>query len=409
MSSMVENRKIEHCETGYDADNLLVAKATAGDRDALENLCKTIAKGVFYRVKYSMDSDSDAEDASQEVLLKVCLKIHELRAPEAFRVWLGKIIIGETNRFLKKGIKHRKILNISDYIDTIAEDREIYLPTEFVESHTTRKAVIDAISKLPARQRQAVVFYYYDGLRISDIADAMELAPSSVSTHLARARESIKYEVEKDTYPCAGKAVKLQSLSMGFFIFDALKDEVAGFTISNANWLQNALMQYQAIIEAKAMTVSAVTAKTAAPARLFIFKCATVCVIGALCCGLLMIDYRNRPETHMQWVESVAPGDGKIVFTGGELYRGTNRVNPLRACLELGEQQKTVAVNEWLITTRDNRSEVLFSGYGSDVDFSELLLYESRKYGEYMLQFLFDCESGTRYRISSNFYIKERP
>jgi RNA polymerase sigma-70 factor (ECF subfamily) len=405
---MVENRKTKHHDTGYDADNLLVAKAAAGDRDALENLCKTIAKGIFYRVKYSIDSDSDAEDASQEVLLKVCMKIHELRAPEAFRVWLGKIIIGETNRFLKKGTKHRKILNISDYIDTIAEDRETHLPTEFVESTTTRKSVIDAISKLPARQRQAVVFYYYDGLRINDIADAMELAPSSVSTHLARAREAIKYEVERDFYPHAGTAVQLQSLSMGFFIFDALKDEAAGFTMSNTSWLQNVLTQYQAIAPAKATAVSAVTAKTA-PTRLFIFKCVTVCVLSALCCGLLMIDYGYESESHMQWVESVAPGDGRIVFSGGEMYRGTNRVNPLYASLELGEQKETVAVNEWLITTRENSGEVLFRGYGSDVDFSQLLLYENRHFGEYMLLFLFDCEFGTRYRISSNFFIKDLP
>ena len=408
MRSSVDNHKNECRQSDYKADALLVARASAGNKEALAELCGSIAKGVLYRVKYSLNSYSDAEDVSQEVLLQVCKRIHELRSPEAFRVWLGRIIIGETNRFLKKRIMSQDILNINDYIDAIVEDREEFLPAEFAENADARKAVLDAISKLPARQRQVVLFYYYDGLSINDIAEAMNLAQSSVSTHLVRARESIKLQIQKGTDTGNGAVAKMQSMSLGFILFDVLKEDAASFVISNSSWLQNALTHCSAAIAAgTAATFVNTTAKTSI--SLILSKCAVVFVLGAVSCGLLMIDNKPALKPAIQWVESAAMGEGKIIFSGGELYRGTNRVNPLSAHPELEEKRDTIVVNEWWITPRENDNEVLFRGYKSGIDLSLTELRDTCQYGEYMLRFLLECESGAVYRMSSNFYIKELP
>ena len=409
MDSAAENLNIKDRRSDYAADTLLIKKATAGDKDALTELCNVIARGVLYRVRYSMNNYTDAEDVSQEVLLQVCMRINELRVPEAFRVWLGKIIMGEINRFLKKGIRNRDVLNISDYIDAIAEDRKSFLPDECAEKDETRRTVLNAISKLPARQRQVVLFYYYDGLSISDIAEAMELANSSVSTHLIRARESIKAQLLKDSSEDNEKIANLNSMSMGIILFEAINTEAVNFSILNTSWLQSVLAQCQSVImsETTAASIAMTPANTKTSTGLFVGKCAAICILGAVSCGILMIDHRPTPVPAVQWIESLAIGSGKVIFTGGETYRGTNRVNPLNAYPELDEDNESITISRWWVTTKENDNETLFHGLGRYVDLSELGLYENHQYGEYLLKFLIECESGALFRMSSNFYIKE--
>ena len=412
MSSTADSKRTELRKSDYIADALLVAQASAGNREALAELCNVIAKGVLYRVKYSINSHSDAEDISQEVLIQVCTKIHELRAPEAFRVWLGRIIIGETNRFLKKGIKHRDILNISDYIDTIEEDRESFLPAEFTENDDSRRAVLSSISKLPVRQRQVVMFYYYDGLSVNDIAESMELAQSSVSTHLARARESIKTDLQKEAQHSPGTAAKLHAVPIGILLFDAFSAEAAAFTMTGTGWVQGAILATQGAAASEGAKAAATTAGKTASIGIFILKCAAVCIIGILCCGVLMMDFKpaTAPEEEaVEWkeVESAAVGDGKVVFESSGVYRGTNRVNPISASIEFGDDEVAISVSQWWITTRENGDNILFSGYGGDVDLALLELQVKEQYGEYMIRFLLESESGATYRMSSNFYIKE--
>ena len=54
----------------------MVEKAMHGNRIALAELCQTIARGVLFRLSYKLKNRADAEDATQEVLIRVCESIH---------------------------------------------------------------------------------------------------------------------------------------------------------------------------------------------------------------------------------------------------------------------------------------------------------------------------------------------
>ena len=169
-----------------------VERAIQGDGDALCYLCEKISKSVIFQVTHILGGQANAEDVSQEVLIRVCENIAKLRSPKAFKVWLSRIIINEKNRYLAKSMRRVEVLHIEDYMESVAEDNDNFLPQQSAENTEMRGAVMGIIQSLPKRQREAIVLYYYEGLSVGDIADTLEITSQSVSKHLALAREKLR-------------------------------------------------------------------------------------------------------------------------------------------------------------------------------------------------------------------------
>lgn len=60
-----------------------------------------------------------------------------------------------------------------------------------------RRAVADAIRRLPARQRDCVVLHYFAGLSDAEIAADLGIGAGSVKTHLHRARATLAEHLEQ--------------------------------------------------------------------------------------------------------------------------------------------------------------------------------------------------------------------
>ena len=48
------------------------------------------------------------------------------------------------------------------------------------------------IAKLPMKLREVVLLYYYEDMTTEEIADALGIAPSTVSSRLKKAREKLR-------------------------------------------------------------------------------------------------------------------------------------------------------------------------------------------------------------------------
>ena len=60
-----------------------------------------------------------------------------------------------------------------------------------------RSAVIDALSRLPARQREALVLRYYADLSEAEIANAMGISRGAVKSHTARGMTALRNVLEQ--------------------------------------------------------------------------------------------------------------------------------------------------------------------------------------------------------------------
>ena len=185
-----ENKKLE----------VLVSKAIKGDSEALHRLCESIAQSVLFRTKHTLNNPMDAEDVSQNVLIRVCENIHTLRQPKAFRVWLSRIVTNEARTHMAKSISESSMVNIDDYVASLADESEERFPHNCVEVKEFRRDVMEVLSDLPTRQREAMMLYYYDQLSVGEISKIMDIPHQSVSRYLSIARIECGKKLNKNIY-----------------------------------------------------------------------------------------------------------------------------------------------------------------------------------------------------------------
>ena len=192
----------EQHSNAQDHLEMLVEKASQGNKDALGEICEKIAKSVLFKVTYILGQQSGVEDVSQEVLIRVCENIQNLRSPKAFKTWLNRIIVNEKNRYLAKNMRHGETLDIDDHLEETTEEAGEFTPQEYVESKELRHKVMQVVQGLPARQRETIILYYYEGLSVTEIAKVLDVTTQSVSKNLAVARGKLRGELgDLDGYP----------------------------------------------------------------------------------------------------------------------------------------------------------------------------------------------------------------
>ncbi|MCL2889301.1 MAG: sigma-70 family RNA polymerase sigma factor, partial [Eggerthellaceae bacterium] len=226
------------------------------------DLCRAIARDVLFRVTYRISNRTDAEDAAQEVLIRVCSKIHDLKNPKAFGGWLHSIIMNETNRYLATGLAKAAILDIQDYIEAAEEEDSEFLPQEYVLEQEDREKVMEIIRRLPDRQQEAIILHYYEALSITETADVMGVSRPAASRYLALAREKIKSELEKRVGAEAayGRTANLAVLPMGALITEALQLEAGQLTGISGAWLEQAVGSCNTYVESGMLSTAGASA-----------------------------------------------------------------------------------------------------------------------------------------------------
>ena len=180
----------------YEEIEALAKKAIRGDNDALYELCEKHARSILFRAKYMLGNEMDAEDVAQNVLLRVCENIKDLRKPKAFHAWLSRIIVNETRRYMAARTKRGQVEDIDDYMEELVEDDAQLLPGEYLEGLSVHDAIMEIVSRLPARQREAILLHYYDELKVTEVGKAMGIPHQSASRYLLLAREKLRADLE---------------------------------------------------------------------------------------------------------------------------------------------------------------------------------------------------------------------
>ncbi|MCI8963269.1 MAG: RNA polymerase sigma factor [Eubacterium sp.] len=95
-----------------------VDKATAGDKKALETLVKSVQDMVFNLSLRMLGTFADAEDATQDILLKMITHLSSFRGDSSFTTWVFSIAVNHLKNY-KKHMFARRPLNFEYYGDDI--------------------------------------------------------------------------------------------------------------------------------------------------------------------------------------------------------------------------------------------------------------------------------------------------
>lgn len=174
----------------------LVIDAQAGDADAMEKLLVEVHPSVSYQCSQVLrNTPSEVEDAIQEVLLTIYMKIGTLEKPEAFKGWVNQIAVRRCINVMNAKPKEYQFAETEDghsAIDDLEELDQQRIPDAAIDNEETARMVQALIDRLPDSQRITVYFFYYDGLSVKQIAKLMGTTENTVKSRLNYARKAIK-------------------------------------------------------------------------------------------------------------------------------------------------------------------------------------------------------------------------
>jgi RNA polymerase sigma-70 factor, ECF subfamily len=158
----------------------LVKKAIKGNKKAFEELL-ILHSDQLYRTAYLyVGNREDALDVVQETAYKALLAVDKLRDERYFLTWLTRILIHCAYDVLKKNKREIPIEKI------------IELPSAQKGKWDETLDLVEAIERLNAHYRDAVILFYYQDLPISEVAKIMNAPENTVKTYLSRGKNQLK-------------------------------------------------------------------------------------------------------------------------------------------------------------------------------------------------------------------------
>ena len=187
----------------------LVPLVQAGDSEAFSTLYHATYPSARYHAKTILNNEQDIEDALQEAYATAYYRIGTLREPEAVSAWIAQIVT-YTCMHKKRGGKANASFSLDDetfYYEPVADDSSS--PEALLDNWGTAEILSRIIEQLPEIQRLTVTMFYYDELRVSEIAAAMGCSENTVKGRLSDARRNIEKAVREEEK----RGVKLYSVT----------------------------------------------------------------------------------------------------------------------------------------------------------------------------------------------------
>ena len=176
----------------------VLTAAMSGDRRALDGLLRQIRPQVLALVRRGADDPDEAEDVTQEVLVKVTRSLGRLHTPACFLGWLFRIVQNELHNARRAAQSRRSVqlrLGAMGPPSAITPD-----PIRILEHRRVRAAVARLVNRLPDDQRDACRLVYVDGLRPTEAAGALGRPHGTVRASLCRGRRTLRLRLAESRF-----------------------------------------------------------------------------------------------------------------------------------------------------------------------------------------------------------------
>ena len=140
-------------------------------------------QNMVYRIAlHYFGNSQDAEDAVQEVFLRLYTAEKSFESPEHLRRWLIRVTVNVCRDVLRSPWRRRRV--------SLEE-----LPEEPVFDQPEQAALYREIMALPEKYRTVRTLFYYEELSVKEIGELLGLRTSAVTTRLHRARARLKEQL----------------------------------------------------------------------------------------------------------------------------------------------------------------------------------------------------------------------
>lgn len=169
-----------------ELDPALIAQAAGGDRRALKRLSDALLPRVHALAYRLTGVRADAEDITQEAFLRLWKVLPDWDPGRAkLSTWLYRVT---TNLAIDRQRRRREAPLPEGYDAPGGEPT----PEAALSAGETRAEIAEAVSRLPERQRAAIILSHFEELGNDETAEILGISVEAVESLLSRGRRALR-------------------------------------------------------------------------------------------------------------------------------------------------------------------------------------------------------------------------
>ena len=177
-------------------DEALVDAAVQGDRASLEELVSRHQPWIYNIAVRMVYNPQDAQDVTQEVLLKILLRLSTFRKESSFRTWMYRIV---ANHVLEVKRKEQHTISFSEYAKIINSTPDLELPdadalpvdASLLVKETQYECMMGMLLCLDPMQRLTFILGALMGVTDAVGSEILGISKANFRQKLARARRDL--------------------------------------------------------------------------------------------------------------------------------------------------------------------------------------------------------------------------
>jgi RNA polymerase sigma-70 factor, ECF subfamily len=173
--------------TAADEQHLL-NEARRGNPDAYAVLVRRYVKQVYTIAYGFVRNHQDAEDITQEALVRAYHAMKGFRGDAGFGTWLYRIV---TNLSLNRAKSHQR-RSAHEVVHTGAVESAPAEESNPLETQELQLHFEKALHELPTMQRAVMILRHVDGLSTRQVSEILRCSEGTVKTHLFRGLKRLK-------------------------------------------------------------------------------------------------------------------------------------------------------------------------------------------------------------------------
>ena len=181
---MTETQRLEHVALEF------VARAQSGDAAALEALLSACRPAVRRWTGVLVSDRDDAEDVTQEVLIRVAVRLRRFAGRARFTTWLYQVTRNTALSLRRRLAARLRLLEAWRHGETAPASE-----TTAVEQADLGAVLEQLFNALPLRQREILYLVDIEGFDAGEVATRLGLRRTTVRAHLFRARHAVRAQI----------------------------------------------------------------------------------------------------------------------------------------------------------------------------------------------------------------------
>ena len=167
-------------------------RTAAGEETAFRLLVQRWEYEVRAFLRHMLRSEEEAQDLAQDTFVKVYQQAGRYRPEGKFRSWLMRI----AGNLARSRLRRRRILSWVPF-DMRWHDRATRepMPDQQLQVQETESRLTEALDRLPARQKEALLLVRQQGLKYREVAEVMGTTLPGVESLMQRALRTLRDEL----------------------------------------------------------------------------------------------------------------------------------------------------------------------------------------------------------------------